>query len=172
MKHSTSGFVFRYCRAAINWCSKRQKSVALSSCEAEIVAASEASKDAVYFKELLRELGEHDDSAVELGVDNKAARDLAYNPEHHERTKHIARRHFYVRELVEDGTITVPYVNTADNVADFFTKPFGKSQFRAFRDAIMNIPSGSPDAGAALHAARGVLHGSAPPDGCIHVSWS
>ena len=126
----------------------------------------------MYFKELLRELGEHDDSAVELGVDNKAARDLAYNPEHHERTKHIARRHFYVRELVEDGTITVPYVNTADNVADFFTKPLGKAQFRTFRDAIMNIPSESPSAGAAFYAARGVLHGGAPPPGCIHVSWS
>ena len=146
--------------------------MALSSCEAEIVAASEASKDAVYFKEFLRELGEDDGKPVELGVDNKAARDLAYNPEHHERTKHIARRHFYVRELVEENTITVPYVNTNDNLADFFTKPLGKRQFRAFRDAIMNIPSGSHDAGAALYTARGVLHGGAPPDGCIHVSWS
>ena len=74
-----------------------------------------------------------------FSVDNKAARDLAYNPEHHERTKHINRRHFYVRELVEDGTISVPYVNTSDNVADFFTKPLKPARFFVLRDKIMNV---------------------------------
>ena len=43
-KHSTSGWVFRFCSAAVSWGSKKQKSVALSSCEAEIVASSEAGK--------------------------------------------------------------------------------------------------------------------------------
>ena len=118
------------------------------------MAASEASKDAVYFGQFLRELGEGDGSAIELGVDNKAARDLAYNPEHHERTKHVARRHFYVRELVEEGVISVPYVYTAENLADFFTKPLGKSQFRAFRNAIMNLPV-TPASGAVLRVAGG-----------------
>ena len=41
--------------------------------------------------------------ALDLYVDNKSAIDLAYNPEHHQKTKHIARRHFYVRELVEEA---------------------------------------------------------------------
>ena len=72
-----------------------------------------------------------------VSVDNTAARDLAYNPEHHERTKHIDRRHFYVRELVEDGRITVPFVRSADNIADFFTKPLAPAPFTAFRDRIM-----------------------------------
>ena len=81
------------------------------------------------------------DAPIELGVDNEAARELAYNPEHHERTKHIDRRHFFVREKVEEGVITVPYVNTDDNIADFFTKPLDAKKFRAFRDRIMNIPA-------------------------------
>ena len=48
VKHSTTGWVFRYCCAAISWSSKRQKTVALSSCEAEIMAASEGAKEAIY----------------------------------------------------------------------------------------------------------------------------
>ena len=85
----------------------------LSSCEAEIMAASVAAQEAVYLAGFLNELGMRDDSVpVELGVDNTGARDLAYNPEHHERTKHIDRRHFFTREKVEEGVITVPYVNT------------------------------------------------------------
>ena len=56
-KHSTSGWVFILNQAAISWGSKKQKSVALSSCEAEIVAASEAGKEAVHLSNLASELG-------------------------------------------------------------------------------------------------------------------
>ena len=62
---------------------------------------------------------------IELAVDNTAARDIAYKPEHHQRVKHIQRRHFFVRECVENLQITVPYVNTVDNLADFL--PFGST---------------------------------------------
>ena len=86
---------------------------------------------------MLEEMGVGADAATPVSVDNTAARDLAYNPEHHERTKHIDRRHFYVRELVEDGRITVPFVRSADNIADFFTKPLAPAPFTAFRDRIM-----------------------------------
>ena len=72
-----------------------------------------------------------------MGVDNTGARDLAYNPEHHKRTKHIDRRHFYVRELVENHTIRVPFVRTADNLADFLTKIQPVAVFRSMRDRIM-----------------------------------
>ena len=97
--------------------------VALSSCEAEIVAASEAAKEALYLKRFLEELGQPCDGSMSLGTDNQAARDLAYNPEHHSRTKHIERRHFFIRETVESLELTVPFVRSADNLADFFTKP-------------------------------------------------
>eukprot|EP00965_Chrysotila_dentata_P103397 3412792-Pleurochrysis_carterae.AAC.1 len=97
-RHSTSGYVFTYNRAAISWSSKKQAAVALSSCEAEIVAASEATKEAVYLRALLADLGCARDSPTSLAMDNKCAIDLAYNPEHHQRSKHIDRRHFFVRE--------------------------------------------------------------------------
>eukprot|EP00965_Chrysotila_dentata_P012615 416146-Pleurochrysis_carterae.AAC.2 len=57
MRHSTSGYVFLYGQAAISWASKKQPTVALSSCEAEIIAASEATKEAVYLRALFSELG-------------------------------------------------------------------------------------------------------------------
>ena len=59
-----------------------------------------------------------------------------YNPEHHERTKHMC--HFYVRELVEAGELVVPFVCTADNVAYFFTKPLPPRAFIPMRNIIMN----------------------------------
>eukprot|EP00965_Chrysotila_dentata_P171946 5674589-Pleurochrysis_carterae.AAC.1 len=97
-RHSTSGYDFMYNHAAISKASKQQPSVALSSCEAEIIAASEATKEAVYLRSLFDDLGLPSDSPTSLSLDNKSAIDLAYNPEHHQRSKHIDRRHFFVRE--------------------------------------------------------------------------
>jgi hypothetical protein len=126
--------------AAISWSSKKQPSVALSSCEAEIMAASEAGKEAVSLQRLARELGLSDlDEPIDLWMDNKSGIDVAYNPQHHGRMKHVARRHFFIRELVEDGQIRVPFVRTDDNLADFFTKALPPKQFRAVRDVIMNV---------------------------------
>ena len=123
VKHSTSGAVFVMNMAAVSWSSKKQPSVALSSCEAEIVAASEAGKEAVSLQCLARELGMlSGDKPIKLHMDNTAGIDVAYNPEHHTRMKHVERRHFFIRELVEEGKIRVPFVRTADNIADFFTK--------------------------------------------------
>ena len=66
VKHSTSGFVFKYNSAAINWGSKKQPSVALSSCEAEIMAASVAASEAIHLKGFLTELGLHTDEPISL----------------------------------------------------------------------------------------------------------
>ena len=96
VKHSTSGFVFMYNSAAINWGSKKQVSVALSSCEAEIMAASLAASEAVHLRGFLQELGLAGEEPLEVGVDNTGARDIAYNPEHHQKVKHIQRRHFFI----------------------------------------------------------------------------
>ena len=139
VRHSTSGSVFLYNQAAVSWSCKKQPSVALSSCEAEIVAASEAAKEATYLRDFLSELGFGDDSPTALSMDNQVGRDLAYNPQHHPRTKHISRRHFFIREKVEDHTLVVPFVRTVDNLADFFTKPLGAKAFFPMRDAIMNV---------------------------------
>ena len=84
-------------------------------------------------------MGADSEKATPVRTDNQAARELAYNPEHHQKTKHIERRHFYVREVVESGRMVVPFVASADNLADFFTKALDGPKFFAMRDRIMNV---------------------------------
>ena len=100
----------------------------------------------------LTDLGFPSEPPTAVATDNTGAKSPAYNPEHHERVKHVERRHFYVRELVEDGLLTVPYVHTASNMADFFTKPLPAAQFFALRNRIMNFTRPVPDEFARGHA--------------------
>ena len=138
---STSGYLVKWQGAAISWASTIQKSTALSSTEAEIYALSEGAKDVIYFRKLLTGLGESTNSPTPCATDNKGARDLAYNPEHHKRSKHIERRHFYVRDMVEAMHITVPFVSTFNNQADMLTKPLPARDFFRLRAKIMNEPA-------------------------------
>ena len=83
-----------------------------------MIEFTRAAQEAVHLKGFMEELQLDSGKPIELAVDNTAARDTAYNPEHHQKVKHIERRHFYVRECVEDHKITVPYVNTLDNLSE------------------------------------------------------
>jgi hypothetical protein len=139
-RRATSGFVFHYGSCAIAWNSVEQPTVALSSCEAELMAVSLAAEEAMRLANLLANVTSAPNlDPISLSVDNKAARDLAYNPEHHDKTKHIDRVHFRLRAYVEAHRLSVPYVNTVDNMADFFTKPLKAATFSTLRDRIMNI---------------------------------
>ena len=62
-----------------------------------------------------------------------------HNPEHHNRTKHVERRHFFIRDMVEKFELRVPLVSTVNNYADFFTKPLKSKAFFGLRNKIMNI---------------------------------
>ena len=138
-RHSTSGWVVLWQSAALSWGSRQQKSIALSTCEAEIIALSEAAKDVVYLRKFKRGLGDPEPGPSTLATDSQSARDVSYNPQHHDRMKHVERRHFFVRDMVEKFEIEVPFVRTDDNLADFFTKPMkSASQFHAFRKRVMN----------------------------------
>ena len=103
------------------------------------MAASKSAQEVIYVRQLLTELGFPPSGPTPQGCDNKAARDTAYNPENHERMKHVERRHLYIRECIERGEIVVPYVRTCDNLADFFTKCLAPAEFFPMRDKIMNV---------------------------------
>ena len=140
VRASTSGWIIYWHGAPLCWGSRKQKSIALSSCESEIVALSEAAKDVVFLRKFVRGLvPTMPPDATVLTTDNKAARDLSYNPEHHNRSKHIQRRHFYIRDMVESQEIVVPLVNTQENDADFFTKPLAPKRYKYLRRRIMNL---------------------------------
>ena len=136
---STSGWFVRWQSAALSWGSRKQKSIALSTCEAEIIALSEATKDVVYLRKLVKGLDAAEPDPTSLSTDSSSARDVSYNPQHHDRMKHVQRRHFFVRDMVESFEIEVPYVSTKDNAADIFTKPMSDAnQFRRLRRIVMN----------------------------------
>ena len=64
---------------------------------------------------------------------------MSYNPQHHDRMKHVQRRHFFIRDMVESFELEVPFVSTADNIADMFTKPMkNATEFHKLRRLVMN----------------------------------
>jgi hypothetical protein len=133
-RRSTSGHVFVLNGGCISWRSKKQRTVALSSTEAEYMALSEATQEAVWLKAFMRELGEDaGDGALTVYEDNQGAIALAKNPEFHKRTKHIDIRYHFVREKVEDGQVVLEYCPTQEMLADLMTKPIAAAQFDALR---------------------------------------
>jgi hypothetical protein len=109
--------------------SQRQSSVAISTTEAEVVAASEAAREIIWIKRILTELDQLKATPT-LQIDNEAAIRLAQNSEFHRRTKHIRIRHFFVRELVTAGEIMVSKVDSEKQLADILTKPLFSTRFR------------------------------------------
>ena len=98
VRHCTSGYTFQMNKCTISWASKKQPTIALSSCEAEVVAATEAAKEAVYLDHFVKELGykKLQSQPIHLSLDNQAAIDSSYNPENHQRTRHIERKHYFI----------------------------------------------------------------------------
>ena len=138
---STSGFAFFMAGATISYLSKKQPTIAMSSTEAEIMAASQAALEAVFLRTLIEDLrGKELKDPIMIGIDNKGAVDMALDYRSGPRTKHIARRHLKIRELVAEAVVAVKRVATADNIADIFTKPLEKKQFEALRDKLLNMP--------------------------------
>ncbi len=134
-RRSTSGVVCQYVNSAISWMSQRQKSVALSTTEAEFIAASEAAKETIWLKRLLSEVTTLVTTPV-LMVDNMSAIKLVKNPVFHKRSKHIEVRHYFVREKVDEGQLVVEHVPGDSQVADILTKPLGKNRFQQLRDML------------------------------------
>ena len=137
-RRSTSGYVFSFGSAPISWSSKRQATVALSTCEAEYIGQTQAAKEAIWLKSLMASLTNDDQlfrSVVILG-DNQGAIALAKNPQFHAIIKHIDIQNHLVREAVADGKISLAYVPTANQVADGLTKPLARDKFEVFRRAL------------------------------------
>ena len=107
---------------AIYWRSKAQKLVTLSSSEAEYVALTDCVQELIFVRNLLYSIQVKYGETIVVHVDNMGAIFIANNFSATGRTKHIDTRLHFVRELVEDGTITIKYVRSMDNVADIFTK--------------------------------------------------
>ena len=135
-RKSTLGHIFFLGGMAVSWSSQKLGIVALSSCEAEDIAATSASCQAVWMSRLLGELMRDEAIKAKLLVDNQSAITLSKNPVHHNRTKHIDTRYHFVRQCVEDKKIEIEFVRSEDQLADIFTKALGKGKFPEMRDRI------------------------------------
>jgi len=110
----------------------REKTTALSTTEAEIVAASEGAKELVWLKRLPSELlSDFAEKTPLLYIDNASAIKLTKNPEYHKRSKHIEVQHFYVRERYFNDDIGIEHVDGRKQLADLLTKPIEHIRFEA-----------------------------------------
>ncbi|KAF0706887.1 hypothetical protein AaE_013900 [Aphanomyces astaci] len=134
-RHSTSGYCFLLNNGIVSWKSHKQRTVALSSTEAEYMGLTEAAQEALWMKALLQELGELEDGVpITIWEDNQGSIALAKNTEHHRRTKHIDIRYHFIREKVASADIELKYCPTSDMIADIFTKPLPAVQFSKLRE--------------------------------------
>jgi len=121
-RRSTGGMAFYLNESLITWCSHKEKNVAISSCEAEFMAATGAAMQAMWLRTLLSELTTMKPKRVTLYVDNKSAIQLMKNPVFHGRSKHIDIKFHYIRECVERDQIEVKWIGTLEQRADPLTK--------------------------------------------------
>jgi hypothetical protein len=137
-RRSTSGYIFTLFGDVISYKSVRQKCVALSTTEAEYIAAAEASRECIWLVALIDEISTDALPApVKINEDNKGAIFLTKNPVGHGKNKHIQLRHHFIRELVQGGRISLIYCSTLKNLADMLTKPLGKQIFLRIRRWLM-----------------------------------
>jgi hypothetical protein len=128
-RRSISGYVFLVGGGAITWGSKKQTTVALSSTEAEYVALSEASREAMWLRHLYGELGFIQKEPILLLGDNDGSIAMAKNPQFHKRTKHVDIRWHWIRELVNDGLISISDCRDPQQTADILTKQVPRIKF-------------------------------------------
>ncbi|KAF5467582.1 hypothetical protein F2P56_011820 [Juglans regia] len=113
----------------VTWRCKKQNVVARSCAEAEFRAAAHGICKVLWIKRLLEELKVTNSLPMKLYCDNKAAIGIAHNLVLHDRTKHVEVDKHFIKEKIDSGVIYLPYISTAEQVADILTKGLPKKQF-------------------------------------------
>jgi len=135
-RKSTSGCCFSLGSAAVSWFSRKQRSVALSSAEAEYMAASQATCEALWLRKLLVDLFDQELRPTVIYCDNQSCIQLSENPVFHDRSKHIEIKYHFIRDYVQRGAVELQYISTDEQVADVLTKSLGRGKFVFFRDKL------------------------------------
>jgi hypothetical protein len=137
---SVSGYAMFYMGGLVAWSSVRQRTIALSSTEAEYYAITHAVERALWFRLLLITCGLPVPSPFPMLIDNKSAISQVNSPAITARSKHIHIRHLFIKEHFNDGTFSANWVPSSLNVADIFTKPLSSPLFERHREALGIIP--------------------------------
>jgi hypothetical protein len=141
-RKSTSGFIIKINGCPVIWKSQKQKSVSLSTAEAEISAAGAAVKEIQWLQNFLTELGvqtenSNSQSAAVLYCDNKAAVLIAKQDMANSRTRHVAMYYHYIKQAVEEGKLEFRWIQSTEQQADILTKPLGVQPYRKLRNMLM-----------------------------------
>ncbi|GJV62400.1 putative ribonuclease H-like domain-containing protein [Tanacetum coccineum] len=128
-RRSTSGGCQYLGRRLVSWQCKKQTIVAISSTEAEYVAAASCCAQVLWMQNQLLDYG-FNFMNTEIHIDNESTICIVKNPVFHSKTKHIQIRHHFIRDCYEQRLINVVKVHTDDNVADLLTKGFDLARFK------------------------------------------
>jgi hypothetical protein len=126
---SCSGGLFFYHGCPVHWFSKMQRSVSLSSAEAEFFGAMLAAKEVAFIRELLVDLGIAPAGPSPIFSDSKSAVNMSFDPVAFKKTKHILRAAAFLRDLVAKGVVVLHHVKGAYMMADILTKPTARAIF-------------------------------------------
>jgi hypothetical protein len=130
-RRSTTRYVFTIGGTAVSWISKLQKVVALSTKEAEYVAATEASKEMIWLQRFMEELGKKQENSM-LYCESESVIHLAKNSTFHSKTKHIQLRYHFIRNALEDGHLKLEKTHTSQNPADTLTKGVTREKLSSY----------------------------------------
>jgi hypothetical protein len=136
-RKSISGWVAKINGDAVSWSSKKQRVVALSTCEAELYAESAAIQEVLWLRGLMEELGLHVQTGSIVYGDNQSTIAVSENGVKTERTKHVDVKYHFVTETVERGAIKLRWIPTTQQQADIFTKALAAPVFELLRKKIM-----------------------------------
>ena len=128
-RRSLTGYVFTMLGGCVSWKANLQKVVALSSTEAEYMAATEVIKEAIWLKGLAKEMGFNSEN-ITVYCDNQSALHLMKNPIFHERSKHIDIKMHFIREVISNQEVLVDKIHTNHNPADMLTKAVPQVKFK------------------------------------------
>ncbi|XP_052478944.1 uncharacterized protein LOC105801393 [Gossypium raimondii] len=132
-RRSVSANVFTLGSRVTTWSSKKQATAALSTSEAEYIAATSAACQAIWLRRVLADLQHEKKGATKIFCDNKATITMTKNPTFHGRKKHIGICYHFIRDLVAKEEITLEYCSTQDQLTDVPTKSLPKEKFCYFR---------------------------------------
>ena len=131
-RKSIGGYCFYLDNSLISHMSKKQKTVALSTAESETHAAVQATKEAIWLRNILKELSIKQLQPTVINCDNQAAIALSRNPEFHSRSKHVDIQYHFLRQHVDMKTVDLEYIGSEDMAADGLTKALSRCKHNRF----------------------------------------